>query len=100
MPTIGPDKLIRARKQHRCDLCGRRIRKGATYYLREGVEGREHWRLKMHAVCRDATLDWDLDQWEVWTPGNAPEFQRYDLWLTPAGLLSLFCEIMNGGKRT
>jgi len=90
MPHITPDRLTRANRDHRCDLCGLRIRRRATYYVREGVEGREHWRLRMHAICRHAA------DWESWTVYDALEFRRLDLGLTPAGLLSLAVEILGG----
>ena len=98
MPTIGPDKLTRARRDHRCDLCGLRIRRRATYYVREGVEGREHRRLRMHAVCRHAAADWGESEWEAWI-GDGYAFRWYELDLTPAGLLSLFFEILGGARR-
>ncbi len=99
MPTIGPDKLTRAAKNHRCDLCGRRIRRRATYYLREGAEGREHWRLRMHAVCRHATAGWDIYDWEAWSLSDSWHFRHHDLDMTPAGLLSLAVEILRCGRK-
>jgi hypothetical protein len=96
MPTLGPDQLIKARKKHRCHLCGLRIRKGATYYLREGAEGTEHWRVRMHAVCRNVSSGWDDDDWMC---HNEWDFRQYDLDLTPAGLLGLMMEIFKRKKK-
>jgi hypothetical protein len=96
MPTIGTDRTIRARKEHKCDLCGLRIRKGATYVYREGVEGREHWRLRMHPVCDDATADWDPILWECL--GDHADFRHYELDLQPHTVLNIVAEILGGWK--
>jgi hypothetical protein len=98
MPTLAPDRLTRANRDHRCDLCGLRIRRGATYYVREGAKGREHWRLRMHAVCRDRVADYDDIDWECWRPRVYEHDFRHDyLGLTAACLLSLAVEIL--GRR-
>lgn len=77
MPTIGPDRIVKSRKEHKCDLCGRRIRRGATYVYREGVEGREHWRMKMHPVCEHKTEVWGIEDWEI--AFDAADFRHYEL---------------------
>ena len=100
MPTIGPDRKVRASKEHRCDLCGLRIRKRARYWMREGVEGREHWRLRMHAVCRDASMDWDWIDGEEWKIGNEYDFRRNSLDLSPGVLAGLVAEILRGAQCT
>jgi hypothetical protein len=79
VPTIGPDREIVARKEHCCDLCGLRIRRRARYWMREGVEGRVHWRLRMHAVCRANTDEWTDQDWEEWRPGDEADFRRHVL---------------------
>jgi hypothetical protein len=96
MPTLGTDRIIKARKQHACSLCGLRIRKGATYVYREGVEGRDHWRLRMHFVCDDATSDWDPMLWEYLC--DPADFRNYELDLRHGTVLSLVAEILRGGK--
>ena len=98
MPTLGQDREIRARKEHRCDLCGLRIRRRAKYWLRQGVEGREHWRLRMHAVCRAAADEWDWIDWDEWRIGDEYEFRRYSLGLTSGGLLNLVAEILRASR--
>jgi hypothetical protein len=96
MPTLGPDRTIKARKEHRCDLCGLRIRKGATYVYREGVEGRDHWRMRMHPSCEAATHDWDTEERECNTdPAN---FRYYELYLRRGTVLNIAAEILGGGK--
>jgi hypothetical protein len=96
MPAIGHDRTIKARKEHRCDLCGLRIRRGATYVYREGVEGREHWRLRMHPVCDDATADWDYQEWE--TNIDAADFRYHELYLRRGTVLNIAAEILRGWK--
>ena len=77
MPAIGPDRIVKARKPHKCDLCGLHIRRRATYVLREGADGREHWRMRMHPVCEHAASRWDLDDWELGL--DAIDFRHYEL---------------------
>ena len=96
MPTLGPDRIVKARKEHKCDLCGLRIRKGATYVYREGAEGGEHWRLRMHPVCEDATHDWDDINWEI--AFDAIDFRCYELDLRRGTVLAIAAEILRGGK--
>lgn len=96
MPTLGPDRTIRARTDHRCDLCGLRIRRGATYVCREGVDGGDHWRLRMHPVCDDATRDWDEIAWECNL--DAVDFRYYELDLNRGTVLNIAAEILGGGK--
>ena len=95
MTAIGDDREIVARKEHRCDLCGLRIRRRAKYWMREGVEGREHWRLRMHAVCRHASRDWDDQDWmchDEW------EFRRVELGLRADWMFYLYAEILRGAR--
>ena len=96
MPTLGPDRVIKARKEHRCSLCGLRIRRGATYVFRQGVEGREHWRMRMHAVCDDATSRWDYVDWE--SMSDEADFRHYDLGITSGTVLRIVAEILRGRK--
>ena len=76
MASTQPDRIVEANKQHACDLCGLRIRKRATYVLREGVFGSIHWRFRMHMVCEAATKSWTLYDWEEWRPGDEYDFRR------------------------
>lgn len=84
---VNQDRLIRARKEHHCDLCGLRIRKGAKHAVRTGVDGREHWRMRMHIVCREATYGWDGLDWECgW---DEHDFRRNELQLRPTTVANL-----------
>lgn len=71
------DREVKARKQHRCTLCGLRIRKGAKYIRRRGVDGPEHITMKMHAVCEDATSWWGVGDWE--SMGDEADFREFSL---------------------
>ena len=93
MPTVA-DRIVKARKKHKCDLCGLRIRSGATHVLREGVEGREHWRMRMHPVCEDATSDVDYVEWE--SLFDAIDFRYYELYLRRGTVLNIVAEILRG----
>ena len=96
MPTLGPYKLVRAVKEHKCDLCGLRIRRRATYLLREGVEGREHWRMRMHPVCEAQTHRWDATDWECST--DEIDFRWHELYLRPLTLPNIVAELFGGPK--
>ena len=50
------DREVKSRKEHRCSLCGLRIRKGAKYIRRLGVDSSEHITMKMHSVCNEDTV--------------------------------------------
>lgn len=96
MSTLGPDRAIKSRTEHKCDLCGLRIRRGATYVYREGVEGREHWRMRMHFVCEAATDKWSQIDWEC---GLDPlDFRRYELDLRRGTVLNIVTEMLKGIK--
>lgn len=46
------DKIIKARKQHRCDLCGEIIEAGSDYLLQTLVDG-EFCHFKTHKECSE-----------------------------------------------
>lgn len=70
--TFGQDREVKSRKQHRCALCGLRIKKGAKYWTRCGVGDGGFWTLKMHAVCKSKSDKWDWWQWEEIRQGWKP----------------------------
>ena len=64
------DKFPRARKSHRCYLCGGTIDKGVQYVLRTGVYDGAIYRDKMHAECERRTKGWDPDEWDFHDEGE------------------------------
>lgn len=76
MPTLT-SKLVRGRKEHRCDLCGLRIRRGARHVVRTGFDDGKPWRFRAHEICDSKTRDWTTDDWELCF--DAVDFRFYDL---------------------
>lgn len=70
---------VKARKEYKCCLCGLRIRKGAKYIRRTGVD-EGVVTMRMHAVCEDASKKWDVMDWETGT--DEIDFRRLDLGMT------------------
>lgn len=67
------------RKQHRCDLCGLRIRKGAKHLsITASLDG-TILTVHRHACCDRATWMWDDMDWE--TSCDEATFRRYELGL-------------------
>jgi hypothetical protein len=66
------DTLVKkARKPHRCYLCGVEIPKGASYLRRTGVdEDSGLVSVAMHPVCELQTQHWDEMDWETFSPGD------------------------------
>lgn len=58
------DTEPRARKEHKCWLCGFRIRKGAKHIHRFGFYDGAPTTMRMHGVCHSVTLGWDQDDWD------------------------------------
>lgn len=70
------DKLVVARKPHRCYLCGKAIEKGEKYLRRTGIlEGEKFATAKMHPPCEEQTEDWDEGDWETFSPGDLDNWQ-------------------------
>lgn len=65
------DKIVTARKPHRCYLCDKPIAKGEKYLRRSGIEeGEGHITYKMHSECEEHTRDWDEGDWETFSRGD------------------------------
>lgn len=71
-------RSVRGRKQHTCDLCGLRIRRGVRHVVGSGVFDGRPFRVRYHAVCHAKTAGWDECDWEC-AAGNEAEFCKYDL---------------------
>jgi len=80
---VEPDREVKARKEHKCCLCGLRIRKGAMHWQRK-VYDSVPFVMRMHAVCRHASKDWDQLDWESFMD-DFVEFRKYDLGLPLIG---------------
>lgn len=81
----------KARKKHKCIICGGEIQKGHMYLYRDGVCEDGFWHGKMHHLCETITQVWDLEWDERWTDFDnaetlnsalAPATQKqHDFWL-------------------
>lgn len=71
------EREVKARREHKCCLCGFRIRKRAKHIVRFGFDEDGPVRMRMHAVCEDATRKWDEMDWETF--GDCLDFQEIDL---------------------
>ena len=71
---------VKARKEHKCVLCGLRIRKGAKHIHVTGhYDGEFIKNDRRHAVCNaTASSNWDEMDWETCV-GCCEEFREYDL---------------------
>jgi hypothetical protein len=69
------DAERKARKEYKCSLCGQRIRRLALHIVRTGFNEYGPATMRMHAVCENATQDWDQMDWE--TCIDAYEFFHY-----------------------
>lgn len=70
------DKQTRARKNHRCYLCGKAIEKGSTYLSRTGVNEDGFITARFHPSCEEYTRDWDEMDWETFTPGDLAQWLK------------------------
>jgi hypothetical protein len=67
------DEIRKARKAHRCYLCGEIIAPQETYLVRTGSLDDEIVSCKMHPECEQQTRDWDDFDWECF---SGDEFER------------------------
>lgn len=64
------DRLVRARRSHRCALCNRNIPVNTPYVRRFGWENRRPVTCAMHTRCERAARDWDDNDWLHHNPGE------------------------------
>ena len=64
MSTHLSDSLPKAKKPHRCYLCGLTISIGEVYVRRSGVSDGDFYCVKMHEKCEEITHDWRDEDWE------------------------------------
>jgi len=68
------DTKPKARRPHRCGLCGRSIDKGESHIKRVGVDDGDFISFRMHIYCESLTKDWDYMDWEC---HDESEFRYY-----------------------
>lgn len=64
------DKLVKARKPHRCYCCGQAIAIGEIYLRRFGYGEDGPQSFRFHPECEKETRDWDEGDWETFCPGD------------------------------
>lgn len=74
--VLSSQNSIRARKQHRCSLCGELIPADTLYDKRSGVDMDGFWNMHMHPEChafeeKSVDPDWYEDP-------SFPAFDRAD----------------------
>ena len=69
--THTADKVVKARKNYYCFLCGRSILADTTYLCRTGIDS-EQGRVscRMHEACERFTKQWDEADWEFHDPSD------------------------------
>jgi hypothetical protein len=70
------DETPRARKPHRCYLCGLMIEAGEVHVKRSGVSEDGFDTIRMHTACEAKTDEWREDDWECHDPAA---FREYEL---------------------
>lgn len=78
MTDFADIRSVRGRKEHVCDLCRLRIRRGAKHVVSSGMCGGRPFRQRFHAVCLSKTEGWSVMDWEV-SAGHDAEFREFDL---------------------
>jgi hypothetical protein len=63
------DSEVKARKQHRCFLCGEKIEVNESYIARTGVED-VIVTFKMHIGCEKESSNWHIEDWETFSEGE------------------------------
>ena len=57
MSFILSETVVKARKEHRCDMCKGRIEIGEGYCRSFSVDGGDNWLLKEHLECKEKRED-------------------------------------------
>lgn len=64
------DTTPKARKPHKCYLCGDTIATGRTHVHRVSVNEGRLDSIRMHTRCEAGTADWDSMNWECFSEGD------------------------------
>lgn len=69
-------KIVKARKEHTCDLCCNKIDKGKKYRNQFNIESGETYTFKMHTHCENIAME--LKMWDECYGGglNDENFQE------------------------
>ncbi len=65
------DTNPKAKKEHKCFLCGEKILVGEKYISRSGIDDVGLTSFAMHVECEDGTKDWTPWDWECTSEGEA-----------------------------
>ena len=74
--TVFSARVLKARKVHRCYLCGLPIAQGEVHERFVGVTDGDFWTDRRHAACQLHTRDWTDEDWEY---HEHMEFRKYIL---------------------
>lgn len=88
MSDILTNKNVKARRTHRCSLCGEAISPGESYRLCVGRDGAQFFRCRIHHECDKVPL---IDGWDdiEWThSGDEVEFRKRRDELRASGMLT------------
>lgn len=79
--SVQNDKIVRGRKAHECDLCGLRIRRGATHWNLRGIGQDGPYDMRSHLVCYATIAKWPWqDQADWWlSPWDYQREFRHDV---------------------
>jgi len=64
------DKVVKARKPHRCYLCAESIPVGTMYRRRVGIDENGPVTTHMHPEYESETHNWDWTEWETFFEGD------------------------------
>lgn len=53
------DEMIKARKEHTCEFCGQKIKKGETYHSQVNTS-HEIYTFRTHKKCQEISLELDM----------------------------------------
>lgn len=71
------DTTPRARKPHRCYVCGDPILVGEKHVRRFGYHEEGPISIRMHVECEKKTENWDTFDWESHTPYDADDIREW-----------------------
>ena len=64
------DTTRKARKEHRCYICGKPIEIASQYVERRGTNEDGILSCRMHIACEEMTRHWDEGDWETFETGT------------------------------